>query len=158
MAFTVLAIGLATFFDPLVRVEPPVLDKSTWSALDIAQHIYSRELPVPTGGFDLGVFEIAVTYLLIAIALVALFVPGGEEAIWIASLIGFVISAGAKYWNSTFESLFFGPFGGLPRGQVREGGAAILLAFVMAAVMTISLNESWDVFERRKKPTPPPAG
>jgi len=42
LALLVIAIGIYTFFVPMVVLDPPVLNRTEWSALNIASNIYER--------------------------------------------------------------------------------------------------------------------
>jgi hypothetical protein len=53
LALSVIAIGIYTFFAPMVVVDPH-LKPDRMSALDIALNVYDRRLPVPAGSFDDG--------------------------------------------------------------------------------------------------------
>jgi len=50
----------------LVNVSPPVMSCSQWTSWRIPCEVYRGNLPVPGGSFDLGLIDIAGTYLLIA--------------------------------------------------------------------------------------------
>jgi hypothetical protein len=76
LALLVIAIGIYTFFVPMVVLDPPLLNRTEWSALNISSNVYERTLPVRGGHFDEGLIDIALIYVLMAVAVVAVYLPG----------------------------------------------------------------------------------
>src|SRR5215469_16946145 len=64
LAFFVIAIGLGTFFLPMVILNPPLLNGAQWSPYRIASAVNAGALPVPKEHFDEALLEIALLYLL----------------------------------------------------------------------------------------------
>jgi hypothetical protein len=141
LAFLVIAIGVCTFFVPLTDIDPPVLGRTQWSALNIASQIYQQKLPVPQGRFDPGLTEITLIYVFMMFALVALAFSLAPEVLRVIALFGTVLSSLAKWWGSAFVWTFFGYFGAVANWRVRPGPAWYVLPFVMPALLLISLIE-----------------
>jgi hypothetical protein len=137
------AIGLWTFFLPMVILEPPVYAKTNWSPLDIAVNFYNRKLPVPGGMFDEGVAEIGMIYLLTIFALVAVFIPGPPNVLRVISSIGFGLSSLAKWWNSTFHWTF-GYYGHMLTWHMTRGLAWWVVPWIMPAILIVSFMETLD--------------
>jgi hypothetical protein len=135
LALLVIAIGIYTFLVPMVVLDPPVLNRTEWSALNIASNIYERQLPVPGGSIDEGLIEIALTYLLMPFALMALYLPGPPKALKVTSGIGFVLGSLARFWHHAFMYTFgweyFGP------EHMRRGPAWWILPWIMPALLAI---------------------
>ena len=140
----VIAIGLYTFFVPLAIVEPPVMNRTDWSALNIALNVCWRKLPVPGGRFDEGLIEIALIYLLMPFALVALYLPGPPTALKVVSGIGSILGSLAKFWKFAFVQTFFGFFGHTVNWHVRFGPASWALPWVMPLLFAICIAGRLD--------------
>jgi hypothetical protein len=91
LALLVIAIGICTFFLPMVILDTPLLNRTEWSALNIVSKVYEHKLPVQGGRLDEGLIEIALIYLLMPFALMALYLPGPPKALMVISGIGFVL-------------------------------------------------------------------
>ena len=142
LAWLVLVIGFCTFFVPLVAIDPPVLGRVQWSALDIASGIFRGELPVPQGRFDPGLTEITLIYAFMAFAAAALTVSRAQEVLRVIALFGTVLSSLAKWWGGTFIWTFFGYFGPVANWHLTPGPAWYVLPFVMPALLVISLIDT----------------
>ena len=90
LAFVVAAFGLGTFFMPLARANPSVLDKSEWSGRDILSAMYARQL-----GFSPVAFDVIATYALMLVAIAGLFLPRPRKALLITGVIGIICSSWA---------------------------------------------------------------
>ena len=144
MAFVILAIGLLTFTVPLVSTTPPVMGRTQWSAWNIAAQVYARKLPVPDGRFDEALVEIALIYLLMLFALVALCFPRSEKPVRFLAGVGFAISSLAKFWRFGFVQTFYGYFGHTRNWHVGAGPAWFVLPFIMPALLLVSFRETLD--------------
>ena len=126
----------------MVTVDPPLMNRTEWSALNIATKVYQRKLPVPRGSFDEGLIEIALTYLLMPFALMALYIPGPPNALKVVSSIGFVLGSLARFWHHAFMYTFgweyFGP------KHMRPGPAWWILPWIMPAVLAICFATNLD--------------
>jgi len=106
LAFFVIAIGLGTFFLPMVILNPPLLDRAQWSPFHIASAVNAGALPVPKGHFDEALLEIALLYLLMILALVAVFFRNASKPLTAISTVGFIVSVMAKFWRLGFLYTF----------------------------------------------------
>lgn len=142
LALLVIAIGVCTFFLPMVSLKPPLLNRTEWSALNIVSHVYERKLPVPGGRLDEGLIEIGLTYLLLPFALIATYLPGPPRALKVISGIGFVCGSLARFWEHTFMNTFgweyFAP------GHMTHGPAWWILPWIMPALLAICFAKRLD--------------
>jgi hypothetical protein len=110
--------------------------------LNIALKVYQRELPVSNGSFDDSLIEIALIYLLLLLALVALYIPGPPKLLKGISSFGFVLSSLAKFWHHSFMNIFgseyFGP------GHLRPGPAWWILPWIMPALLALCFAKNLD--------------
>jgi hypothetical protein len=141
-ALLVIAIGLCTSGLPMVTLNPPLLNRTEWSAFDIASNVCQRHLPVPKGHFDEGLIEIALIYLLMPVALVAIYLPGPPKALKVISGIGFVLSSLAKFWDFSFLETFGWDYWG--PGHLRAGLAWWILPWIMPALLAICFAKNVD--------------
>lgn len=141
LGFLVIVMGFCTFFVHLVTIDPPVLGRTHWSALDIASGIYQRRLPVPEGRLDPGLTEITLIYVFMAFAAAALAFSRAQEALRVIALFGTVLSSLAKWWGGAFVWTFFGYFGPVANWRVKPGPAWYVLPLVMPVLLLISLTE-----------------
>jgi hypothetical protein len=111
--------------------------------LHIALNVYGGRLPAPGGSFDDGLLQIALLYMLMILALAALYVPGPPRALLAISTIGFVISSLAKFWNSTFHWTF-GYYGRMQQWHMSRGLAWWILPWIMPALLAICFAETLD--------------
>jgi len=72
----------------MIILDSPVLNRTEWSALNIASKVYEGKLPVPEGSFDGELIEMAVVYLLMPFALLAVYRPGPPKALLVISYMG----------------------------------------------------------------------
>lgn len=152
-ALLVIAIGLYTFFLPLVTINPPVLGRARWSAMHIAWETWQGKLPEPSGShlprfldFALSYTSlggIALAYLLLLVALATVFSPGYQKALKLTSLIGLAaVGMAFKFALSDFARLFFG----IRRttvewnGDIGYGAAMYAILGVMAALLLVSMT------------------
>ncbi|MGE5818730.1 MAG: hypothetical protein ACM37Z_11950 [Deltaproteobacteria bacterium] len=143
LALLVIAIGIYTFFATMVVVEPPILNLTKWSALDITLNVYDGTLPVPGGSLDEGLLEIALIYVLMILALAALCVPGPPRALLVISTIGFALSSLAKFWDSTFHRAF-GYYGHMQQWHMSRGPAWWILPWIMPVLVAICFAKTLD--------------
>jgi hypothetical protein len=54
LGLSVIGLGLCTLFLPLVIVDPPVMNRTEWSPLNIARAVYERSLPARGGQLEWG--------------------------------------------------------------------------------------------------------
>jgi len=137
--FLLISLGVCTFFLPMIILDSPVLNRTEWSALNIASKVYEGKLPVPEGSFDGDLIEMAVLYLLMPFALLAVYRPGPPKALFVISSIG----VGFDLWR--LRHLTWGmdidAFG--PR-HMRAGLAWWILAAIMPALLAICFATNLD--------------
>jgi hypothetical protein len=143
LALLVIAIGICTLFASIVVVDPPILNRSKWSALDIASNIYNGTLPVPGGNFDEGLLEIALIYVLMILALGTLWIPGPPKTLLAISTVGFILSSLAKFWDSAFHRMF-GYYGHMQQWHMSRGPAWWILPWIMPALVAICFAKTLD--------------
>ncbi len=158
LALLVLALGIGTFFLPMVVVDPPILNRAEWSPLDIAAAVWSRKLPVPHGSFDPGLLEIALIYALMIASLAALFLPRSPKVLPIISIVGSLLSWLSRWWNVTFRWTFFPYFGQvheilawnahIKEWHMRVGPAWWILPWIVPALLALCFAKDLDDSER----------
>jgi hypothetical protein len=84
------SFGLCTFFAPIARINPSVLGRTQWSALNILSQVYSGKLALSPVAFDL-----AASYALMLFAIVALCLPHARKALLAISIAGIICSGWA---------------------------------------------------------------
>jgi len=141
MAFVVLVIGVSTLFGTLVKISPPVMDRSQWTSWQILFEVYRGKLPVPGGSFDLGLIDIAGTYLLIVLSLAALLISQPQRVLKAIGGIGIFLSYGARWRHMTFVWTFYGYFGHTPHWRITAGPACYVLPLIMPALLYISFSK-----------------
>ena len=131
-------LGVCTLFLPMIVLDSPVLKRTEWSALNIASKVYEGKLPLPGGSFDLELIAMAVIYLLMPFALLALYRPGPPKALNVISCVGVVFDM----W------LRRGPYGmdvfGWECGHMRTGPAWWILPWIMPALLAICFAKNLD--------------
>ena len=141
--FLILLIGLSTFFSPIVTLNPPLLNRADWSPFHMASAVFARELPVPNGHFDEAVIEIGLLYVLMILALVAIFVPKTTKPLAVISSIGFAVSSVAKFWHHGFMYTFGWDY--WDPGRMKMSLTWWLLPWVMPALLAVSFARNLDV-------------
>ena len=154
LAFVV-ALGILSFFWPLITIDPPVLERTQWSAWNVAWQIYQGNLPNRSLSdtcercdrqWVLALFYVpkspTAVYLLMVLALVLLCVSRSAWPLGLIGTMGAILTWASWKWDSTaFEELFYG---GLFAGHVRLGQFMFLLLLVMVALVVISRTEDLD--------------
>jgi hypothetical protein len=140
-ALLLIAAGLCSFFVPLVRINPSVLGRSQWSALNIASEIHKHNLPVAGGDIDINLIFLALVYALMAAALVILCFSSSATALKIISGMGVVLSF-SRYWHSSFESTLFGFH--MRGSSIKYGPAMYVFPWVMLGLLIICFTEGLD--------------
>jgi hypothetical protein len=158
LAVWVIAIGITTFFLPMVVVDPPVLNRTEWSPLHIAAGVLTGKLPVPHGSLDPRLLGIALIYGLMIAFLAALLLRDSPKALPIISIIGCLVSSSASRWRVTFRWTFFPYFGQVHailagnahvhEWHLRVGPAWWILPWIMPALLAICFAKDLDHYER----------
>lgn len=134
------AVGLYTFFLPMVVLDQPLLSRTEWSPCEIATNIYLKNLPVSSGRLDVDVIGIGLIYLLILLSLVAIWFQARPAMLFVITGLGFALSSLGKFW----EHGFLYTFGWEYFGRLHRGITWWLLPFVMPALVAICLARSLD--------------
>ncbi len=143
MAVSAIAIGLLTFFAPIVILDPPVMNRREWSPWHLASAVFERKLPVPGGLFDPGLVEIALIYLLMAVALALVFRPGPPKALAAVSAVGVVLSLLGKFWDLAFLWAF-GWYHHMQTQHLRMGVTYWVLPWIMPALLVLCFAKELD--------------
>ena len=146
-ALLVIALGLLTFFLPLITVDPPVLDTTHWSAFNIVLQMYRGNLHAPAcercgvplvRAFVALPAPVTAIYLLMLVALVPLSVPYAMNTVAAISGLGGIASL--YLWRPgtawAFEATFYGHWSRVAR--VHYGLLQLALLGVMAALFLIA--------------------
>ncbi len=139
IVYNTVVLGVCTFFLPMIILDSPVLNRTEWSALNIASKVYEGKLPVPEGSFDGELIEMAVVYLLMPFALLAVYRPGPPKALLVISYMG-IAWVGWRLRRLTW-GIDIDAFG--PR-HMRAGLAWWVLLSIMPALLAICFATNLD--------------
>lgn len=147
-ALCLLAIGLYTFFVPLVKIHPVVMGKNEWSAWDITSIILYGKLHASSGILGYLLINIPLQYFLMLIMLLLTglsFSRYRRELMVIAVLaLGCGIEARESGYQF-FAGMFFPKsFAALTGAGIEYGTAMIVPSITMAGVILISITEDMD--------------
>lgn len=131
----IIIVGLLTFFLPIVRLNPPLMNRSQWSPLDIASGLFRRALPVPGGRFDESLVEIFSLYGLMACAIPAALFFRSPQTLRVISGMGTGVSFFGKFWEHGFLNTFGWSYFG--SAHLERGATWWLLPFIMPALLGI---------------------
>lgn len=152
----ILAFGCLTFFLPLVRIDPPVLERTRWSCFQIVREAYRGRLPSPDcercGEAAIRAvvslpFLVSVVYALMLVALVPLSVPYASETVSSLACIGGLICLYMARRPDLGASLRKTLYGDSSVGHIAWRDLQVALLAVMAALFYVALCE---VVRRRK--------
>ena len=143
LACVLISLGICSSFLPIVILDPPVLNRTEWSALNVASKVYEGKLPVPGSSFDLELIAIAMIYLLMPFALIALYRPGPPKALKVICGMGAILDVVFRrgpYGMDTFGlgTGYFAP------GHMRAGPAWWILPWIMPALLAICFAKNLD--------------
>jgi hypothetical protein len=140
-AFALIIVGLMTFFLPIVTLDPPLLNRAHWSPFHILSAVYAGALPVARGHFDEVLVEIALLYVLMILALGAVYLLASPKPLTVISFLGFVVSSAARFWHLGFLFMFdyWAP------NQVKIGLTGWILPWVMPALLALCFANSLDI-------------
>jgi hypothetical protein len=148
-ALLVIALGLATFFLPLINVDPPVLNTIRWSAFDIVQQMYQGNLHAPVcercgepavRALVALPFLVTAIYLLMVVALFPLVSPYAMNTLAVISALGGIGSLYLRR-NATardFERTFYGHWSDVR--HVHYGLLQLALLGIMGTLFLIAIN------------------
>ncbi|MGE5220456.1 MAG: hypothetical protein ACM3SP_25915 [Chloroflexota bacterium] len=142
-----LGIGLATSFGTLVVIDPAVMGRSQWSALDMAKGIWDGTFP-PLAGAGLGItlIDLALVYLLMLYSLVVFCFSDSRKLLKIIGLIGCLLSLETLgRGEQSFKRMFFGLVPVHGNATIDYGAAMYLVPLIMSALVLISTVDSLDI-------------
>jgi hypothetical protein len=140
-ALAVIVLGICTSVLPIVNVSPSVLNRTQWSPYSILSAVVAGELPVAKGHFDEVLADIALLYVLLPLALMAVFLPKSPKPLTLITFVGFVVSSAARFWHLGFMFLF----DNWEPGGVKIGLAGWILPWIMPALFALCFAKSLDV-------------
>src|SRR6266478_1405077 len=131
-----ISLGACTFFLPMLILDSPVLNRTEWSALAIVSKLFEGKLRVQGGSFDLKLIAIAVIYLLMTFALMAVYRPGPPKALFVISCMGVALYGALRHGTWGMDT--FGP------SRMRAGLAWWVLMSIMPALLAICFAMNLD--------------
>ena len=142
-----LGIGLATSFGTLVIVEPAVMGKSQWSALDMATGIWNGAFPpLAGGGLGITLIDLALAYLLMLCSFVVFCFSNSRKLLKVIGLTGCLLSLETLgRGEQSFKRMFFGLVPVEGNAAINYGSAMYLIPLIMAVLVLISMVDSLDI-------------
>lgn len=146
LIFVVLGIGLASFIGTLVIVEPAVIGRAQWSALDMASGIRDGTFPPSVGGgFGIALIDLALAYLLIVFSLLAFYFSRSQKLLKAIGIIGCLLAVEALgRGEQSFRRIFFGLVPAHGHVSITYGAAMYALSLAMSALLFISMLDLLD--------------
>lgn len=165
IALSVLAVGLLTFFYPLITTDPLVAGVTRWSPFEIVVQMYNGVLPPPIcercgepaiRALLAVPFWVIFEYLLMVVALVILGLRMPVRIVtWISVAALYSALRGRLSTRLEFEGTFFG----LSRhGHVYDGALLAAHLVVMGVLFLASLDLSYEQASQEAKPRNRPTG
>jgi hypothetical protein len=157
LALLVSALGLLTFFVPLVSIDPPVAGRTYWSPFNVADEMYQGRLPKPTWCERCGEpivssvvalpLDISIDYLILVLALAALCFPESPGSLGGLAFTAAMGSGWAHKSRSTgFARTFYGRdvsyLGSV--SHIHCGWLTVALLCSMVVLFYISLTPALD--------------
>jgi len=133
-------LGVCTFFLPMIILDSPTVNRTEWSPWNIVSKVFEGELPVPGGSFDLELIAMALIYVLMPFALMAVFRPGPPKALLVISSIGIGLD-GALRHGLLLGLWHMDMFG---TRYMRAGLALWVLVSIMPALLAICFAPNLD--------------
>ena len=148
----IIAVGILTFFAPLITTDPPVLGRTQWSVFELSLHVYQRELP-PSRQWAIDPVMLppdpVVLYSLLLCLLAILRFPGLHRHLAAIAVIGIFVNGEMwKFQGVDFERTFYGhasydPNLSLSR-HVGFGQLVLALLAVFGSVLFVAVHEDLD--------------
>jgi len=145
------AFGLTTFFIPLIDTNPAVMGNLRWSVFDLLQRFDLEVLLNKAGGF---VLSAAVIYVLLLVALVAMFVSPSQKFLGTIGVAGAAVTYLAfRFAGGDLERMLYGSLQDfrIPRFGITVTGRGVgigqlmfLLLGVMLVIVFLSRSPSLD--------------
>jgi len=147
LAFLVLGIGLASFIGTLVVIDPAVMGRSQWSALDMASGIWDGSFPPSKGGgIGIVLIDLALAYLLLLFSLLAFCFSRSQKLLKVIGVIGCLLSIEALgRGEQSFKRMFFGLASAHGHATITYGAAMYVLSLAMSALVLISMLDLLDL-------------
>jgi hypothetical protein len=148
LAFSIVMVGLLSFFWPLVAIDPPVAGVRRWSCFEIVQRMYGGDLPAPIcetcddpriRALLALPFAVATGYCFTLAAALALCIRKSARAVIAISLIGgygWIRGGWTIGSRLEFQRTFFGP----GQGHVHYGALPALQIAVMGLLFLVALD------------------
>lgn len=138
----VIAIGLVSFFEPLITTKPPVMGRAQWPLLDIVRQLQQGMLH---SGADKLVFpsiSFGLPYLLMIFAFFSLcFFPAQKVLAWIGVIGAIDAYLIFRFGDMDLERIFNGRCCLFP-SPVKHFGLASVLLVVMIVLALLSRGEA----------------
>jgi len=158
VALTFLLFGLLTFFEPLIKTNPPVVGRWRWSVLDLVRWTYQpKSFPFADILRDdrfgnrtlhgVGYFwtEFGSIYPIILFAITSVCFFPRQELLAVTALAGTLASFGnlqySDHGNIGLQLLLYGDF---KDGRVTSSALWLALLLTMGVVTFVSLHETLD--------------
>jgi hypothetical protein len=155
IAILFLALGLCSFFEPLIKVDPAVMNRTRWSPFTIARELYQGNLAHSVSDVLFAPLEVGGIYLLFLAALIAVLSSRSQKFVLTIGAIGAALCLEVfDFGDIDFERLFYG-FVGLHRGvpetiedvmrrSVDIRGLEYVLLLVCGVLVFLCLHENMD--------------
>src|SRR5438270_11518406 len=115
-----------------------VLGRTQWSGFNIMSQVYAGKLPLSPVAFD-----IAASYLLMLLAVVALCLPHARKALLVIGVIGIICSSWAlEMGRSLLFAWLTSSDGTLRTWSVSYGPAMYAVEIVLSVLLLISVSEN----------------
>lgn len=158
LSLLLVATGLASFFLPLVKTNPEVMNQIEWSPYEMATYAYQARLVRSLNDAYAFPVEIATVYLLLLLALYVIALSRSQRWLVHISVLGLgLMICGLTRAADSFELLFYQNY---PPAELTPGkhvhflNLMLILVTVLTCVLFVTVSESLDV-ERRPKLTNP---
>lgn len=152
------AVGILTFFTPLMTTKPPVLGRTYWSLFEMFLRFHHGELPPShtwNWALDIGMIlpspllDLVIIYFLMLCLLVVLHFPEFHPRIAMMAAIGLFITWEMWRWCvDDFEEIFYGQLSyGKSVFPLRHVGLAQLMLALLAvfgSVLYVAVDEDID--------------
>ncbi len=141
-AMVVIAIGLLSFFEPLITTKPPVMGRARWSLLDIVRQLQHGGLHTSAGNLVLPSISFGLSYLLMLFGFFNLcFFPAQKVLVWVGGIGAIDASLIFRFGDMDLERIFYGRCCLLP-GPVKHFALASVLLVVMITLALLSRSEA----------------
>lgn len=153
----VATLGFISFFSPQIAVDPPVIEKTRWSPWDIAWQLSQGGLPHPSLRKDcercdrqyvVALFymphDLAVIYMLLALAPISLLASKSKGILTIIGLVGTMLAYESGRWGARHFKILF--YGYRSPGRV-SGFNALLLELLVLMIALVAIARSDDLDE-----------